>query len=329
MQSERTRSSQSASRRKAKPGPSARSTRVLSPSEEAILVNELCRLRKQVQRALQPLLRNAPEGHRLDHFDQQVAYYQSLPKVRAATRKRIEAGLEEYNQIKHQLVLANVAWVTKLSRNFRNATVTEEDLFQDGICGLLKAIDRFEAKRGLRLMTYATWYIREAMQQVRARQSHTVSLSAHDQTLLGEIESRRTEFQHQHQRQPSQAELGKEVARKPEFLHRLQTATSPAISLDRNATEGTIPVAIDDPSIEFEHNEAVATAVSNLLSSLPYRERFVVTRRFGLEGDAPASLEVLGGLLKVSKERVRQLQRQALRRMQQCAEERQLDLASV
>lgn len=329
MQSERTRSRTSESRRKAKPDYTADSTRVLTSAEESALVHELCKLRNRVHRALQPLLKRAPEGTKLEHFDQQLAYYYSLEGIRPATRRRIEALLDEYNEIKHQLVLANVAWVTKLSRNFRNAAVQEEDLFQDGICGLLKAIDRFEAKRGLRLMTYATWYIREAMQQVRARQSYTVALSAHDQTLLGEIENRRTEFQHQYHRQPSPAELGKKVSRKADFLLRLQSATTPAVSLDRNATEGTIPVAVEDPAIEFEHSEAVTAAVRSLLATLPSRERFVVTRRFGLEGSAPASLEVLGGLLKVSKERVRQLQRQAIRRMQESAEAKQLDLASV
>lgn len=307
----------------------AGASRLLTPKEEAELVEALCQRRTKIQNLIAPLLKKAPDNLRLQHFDQQMAYYHSLKRVRANIRTRVAKLSAEYNQIKHELVLANLPWVTKLSHSQRSTVISEEDMFQEGICGLLKAIDRFEAKRGLRLMTYATWYIREAMQQVRARQSHTISLSAHDQTLLGEIENRKMEFQHEYQRLPSPAELGTRVCRKANFLRKLQAATSPAVSLERNSTEGTIPVVVEDPAIQFEHEEAVANAVSQLLDALPTRERLVVTRRFGLEGDAPASLETLGGLLKVSKERVRQLQRQALRRMQESAGTLNLDLASV
>jgi len=178
--------------------------RLLTPAEEFDLVSQLCKLREKAMRLLQPLVDEAHEDARLDHFDQIVGYFMdNRSGLKKPALKQVDALLEEYNAIKHQLVMANLPWVTKLARAQRQTNVSEEDLFQEGVCGLLKAIDRFEAERGLRLMTYATWYIREAMQQIRARQSHLVSISSHDQTLLGQLEAKQSQFQHQHTRLPN------------------------------------------------------------------------------------------------------------------------------
>ncbi|MFO0949425.1 MAG: sigma-70 family RNA polymerase sigma factor [Planctomycetota bacterium] len=305
-------------------------TKILTPKEEYDLVAELSHLRDSLLKLLRPLLKNPPADVVLNHFDQIVAYYAQAVEKHApsAAVRKIETLLAKYNQVKHHLVVANLAWVTKLARAQRMTNVAEEDLFQEGVCGLLKAIDRFEAERGLRLMTYATWYIREAMQQVRARQSHMVSLSAHDQTLLGQMESARSLFQHQHRRAPSPKELGESFQRDPHTLSRLAAATAP-LSLDHGSNEKPIPIAVADPNEEWERHEDMSLAVSRLLKALPSRERMIVIRRFGLDGEDPLSLEELGDDLNVSKERVRQLQRQAIRRMQERAAEENLELAPV
>lgn len=305
----------------------AKPTGVLSPAEESELVKAAGAKRKELTSLIRPLLADAPADVRLDHFDQIVAYYGHLERVPAKLAGRIRKGLAEYNDIRHKLVLANLPWVTKLARSQRPGAISNEDLFQEGVCGLLKAIDRFEPERGLRLMTYATWYIREAMQQIRARQSHTVSLSSHDQTLLGRVEANRTAFQHENERAPSAFELSQSVRKTAKQLGRLQMATTPPVSLERSGGDGTIPVPTDDPTLEFDRLEAMHSAVHRLLDALPTRERMVVTRRFGLDGHEPTSLEVLGGDLNVSKERVRQLQRQALRRMHEHAVNEQLEVS--
>lgn len=302
-------------------------TRLLTPAEEFDLVTHLCKYRERITKHLQPLLTAAPPETKLDHFDQIAVFYLAHKEaVRKPVARQVDALLEKYSEIKHQLVLANLPWVTKLARSQRQSNINEDDLFQEGVCGLLKAIDRFEAARGLRLMTYATWYIREAMQQIRARQSHLVAISSHDQTLLGQLEARQSQFQHEHTRLPNSRELGDGLRGNPRFLNRLQMATRPAISLERSGTEGTIPIPVDDPIPEFDRREQVNTAIGKLLETLPFRERTIVARRFGLCGTEPASLETLGDEFKVSKERVRQLQRQAIKRMQKYATEAQLDV---
>ena len=303
--------------------------RPMTPEQELDLVWQLDRLRKKIQRALRPLLRKAPEGTRLDHFDQVLAYFWSQPAATRSSLRSIETLLQQYSQIKDQLVLANLAWVTRVARSQRQWALAEEDLFQEGICGLLKAIDRFEPERGLRLMTYATWYIREAMQQARARQSHPVALSSHDHSLLGKLEAERIRFQQQHERLPTVKELGKRLSANPRALTRLQTMTRPPLRLERGYGEESIPVTVEDTIDEIAHKDAVQTALAHLLEGLPDRERMVVTRRFGLEGHEPTSLEVLGSDLNVSKERVRQLQRQAIKRMQQRANQEKLEHLAV
>lgn len=297
------------------------STKLLSPAQERELVSVLSTLRAQLIGPLRELSVQATPGTKLDHFDQIVCWYihardgRTL-KAGPSSLREIENKLREYNRVKQQLVMANLAWVTKLARSHRHRTISKDDLFQEGVCGLLRAIDRFEAERGLRLMTYATWYIREAMQQVRARQTHLVALSSHDQTLLGRMETSKAAFAHDHDRLPTAKELGQSVERSAEAISRLQRAVSPPLSLERGGIEGTVPIAIDDPAHEFDRNEEVHCAVTRLLATLPLRERAIVTRRFGLDGNDPVSLEELGGSLQVSKERIRQLQRQAIKRMQ-------------
>ena len=304
-------------------------TKPMKPAEELDLVWQLDKLRTKIQRLLRPSLRKAPEGTRLDHFDQMLAYYTALPVSKRSSNRPIDKLLADYNEIKQQLVLANLPWVTRVARGQRQWMVAEDDLFQEGVCGLLKAIDRFEPQRGLRLMTYATWYIREAMQQARARQSHPVSLSSHDHSLLGKLEAERIKFEQEHERTPTPKELSKKLSANPRSVSRLQALTRPPLRLERGQGEDPIPVVVEDCVDEIAHKDAVQTAVARLLEELPDRERMVVARRYGLEGHEPTSLEVLGDDLNVSKERVRQLQRQAIKRIQQRVEQEKLGHLAV
>ncbi len=302
------------------------STRILTPDEEFVIAKELCDLRRRIEARVRPLVEaKATDEDRTEHFDQIMTLFWEMKGVAPSTRRWVDRQMKNYAQLKHRLVVCNLAWVTKLARAQRSSMIPEEDLFQEGVCGLLKAIDRFEASRGLRLMTYATWYIREAMQQIRARQSHLVSLSAHDQTLLGQLESLRTAYQHQHGKLPSATELSKKTMRPARMISRLQMASSAAVSIDRVGEEGSMPIAVSDPTEEIDRIDSLKGTVECLLGNLSWRERMVVTRRFGLDGSAPTSLEALGAAMRVSKERVRQLQRQALKRMQQVARQRGVD----
>jgi len=296
-----------------KPG----SVKLLTPAEEFELVQKLGQVRTKTWKLIQPLVDKAPPDARLDHFDQIVSlYHREGRTMKKPVRQKIDKMLEEYSDIKHRLAVANLPWVTKLSRGQKQSTsIPEEDLFQEGVCGLLKAIDRFEPERGLRLMTYATWYIREAMQQIRARQSHLVSISSHDQTMLGQMEEKVSEFQHKNERQPDAKELGQFAKSNPKFVRQLQAATRPAVSLERSGVDGAIPVPVEDPIPEFDRHEEIKVAVDRLLDELPERERTIVSLRFGLQGNEPRSLEDLGDQFHVSKERIRQIQRQAIRRM--------------
>jgi len=296
-----------------KPG----SVKLLTPAEEYELVHELGQVRAKAWKLINPLVEKAPEDMRLDHFDQVASlYHREGRTLKRPIRQKIDKLLRVYGDIKHRLAVANLPWVTKLARGQKQSTsIPEEDLFQEGVCGLLKAIDRFEPERGLRLMTYATWYIREAMQQIRARQSHLVSISSHDQTMLGQMEEKVSEFQHKNERAPDAKELGQFAKSNPKFVRQLQAATRPAVSLERSGVDGAIPVPVEDPIPEFDRHEEIKVAVDRLLDELPERERTIVSLRFGLRGNEPRSLEDLGDQFHVSKERIRQIQRQAIRRM--------------
>lgn len=303
------------------------SSRLLSVEEEQSLVARLGAIRKRIDAKVRPLVEpRATDKDRIGHFDQLMAFFHQQKAIPAKIKGQVARWMKEYALLKHQLVVCNLPWVTKLARAGRKSGISEEDLFQEGVCGLLKAIDRFEPERELRLMTYATWYIREAMQQIRARQSHLLSLSAHDQTLTHQMEQLKGEFQQRESRPPTNAELARQLDRPASLIRKLQSATAPALSLDHGGANGTIPVVMEDPVDEFDRLDDIKSSIHRLLQELSHRERVIVMRRFGLDGSEPTSLEAIGSLLQISKERVRQLQRQAIRRMQQLAKESPLGI---
>jgi RNA polymerase primary sigma factor len=288
----------------------------MSPADESARVASLCELRLRIQAIIKPELDKADPETRLDHFDQQMAWFTASGKLPAAEQRKLRPLVEKYAEIKHELVVANLRWVTKVARSHRGSVVSFEDLFQEGVCGLLKAIDRFESSREFRLMTYATWYIREAMQQIRAKHTHTVALSAHDQTLLGQMEELRSKFLHENGRVPAPRELSKQFGRPRSTIESLQAASLPTVSVERSAGEAGLQIVVEDPVRRYHETESVKATVHRLLSALPERERNIVIRRFGIDDGSPDSLDDLGSDLQVSKERIRQIQRQALRRMQ-------------
>jgi len=240
-------------------------------------------------------------------------------KVLAIRRLR-----DRYVHFKHRLASANIRLAAHVAKRFRHHALGYSDLLQEAVCGLMQAIDRFDVSHGTRLATYATWWIRQTLQIAVARQSHLVSLSPHHLQELGLLQQESEALAHGGKHLPSPQELASRTGSSLEHLTHLQTATRTPVSLN---------AVLDDDS-DFKLTEAMPDndsqtlrdvserqeAIGFLMENLRPREKKVLDLRFGLTGNGTHSLRQIGHLLRISKERVRQIQNRALEKLRASAE---------
>jgi RNA polymerase primary sigma factor len=238
--------------------------------------------------------------------------------------RQLEAVARRYNSLRTRLAMANLRLVAHVAKKYRNRGISSSDLLQEGFCGLLKAIDRFEPTRETRLASYAVWWIRQALQRAVAAGAYPVRLNP----------------RHLQQLAMSNPEL--QVAAKPgrkprsrgaaSTLRRIHSATRPAISLNANlrADEGlsllnslTYPAHDEVPGADLDEYLVV------MMKELKPREQVVLQLRFGLGGQSCHSLSEVSEVLDVSKERIRQIQEGALEKLRNLAKDKVFCEAAV
>jgi RNA polymerase primary sigma factor len=211
--------------------------------------------------------------------------------------------------------------VAHVAKRYRDRWVAYADLMQDGFCGLLEAIDRFDLAHETKLATYATWWIRQAMQRAVASGAYPVRLSPRHLRQLAH---------HQDESEPG-GSLGGAVG-SVEMIHRIHTATRPTVSLDQALDhEGQFRLlqTMSDPEGDRTDAIDIDEAIDTLMDCLRPREREVLALRFGLNGQPRLSLSQVGKAMAVSKERVRQIQDRALQKLRATASDRNLAEALV
>jgi RNA polymerase primary sigma factor len=231
---------------------------------------------------------------------------------------------DRYIHFKHRLASANIRLAAHVAKRFRHHALSYADLLQEAVCGLMQAIDRFDVSHGTRLATYATWWIRQTLQIAVARQSHLVSLSPHHLQELGLLQQESEALAHGGKHLPSPQELASRTGSSLEHLTHLQTATRTPVSLnavlDDDSDFKLTEAMPDNESTTLRQNSERQEALSFLMENLRPRERKVLDLRFGLTGSGTHSLRQIGHLLKISKERVRQIQNRALEKLRASAE---------
>ncbi len=260
-------------------------------------------------------------------FDDSVKLYlQQLTKLSLATHdqekefaKRI---LEGDPEAREALVTANLRLVVSIAKKYTNRGLLFLDLIQEGNLGLLRSIEKFDYTMGYKFSTYSTWWIRQAITRAIAEQSRVIRIPVHIMELVNKVRRQISNFVQQYGREPTTEELAKQTDLPIEKIKEIQKLTQEPVSLEVTVGDK------DDTVLEnYISNEGAVSPeeavidnilrdqISKVLETLSEREQTVIKLRFGLEDGIPRSLEEIGRIMGVTRERVRQIEEKSLKKL--------------
>src|SRR3954470_14062288 len=245
--------------------------------------------------------------------------------------RRKDAGDEA---AKRKLIESNLRLVMSITRHYTRASVPLLDLIQEGNLGLIRAVEKFDYRMGYKLSTYATWWIRQSITRALANQGHTMRLPTHVADRIRAVLRARRELAQKLNRDPSTEELADATGfrewRGPELLALLQDAVS--LEAPVGDTESVFGQLIEDANSDRPDEEAALNLrhgeLARALQKLNPRMRHVLELRFGLGGSEPSTLQKVGDLLGITRERVRQLEARALEELRVVAPDLRFYLAA-
>ncbi len=241
-------------------------------------------------------------------------------RVRA---QHCEEQFRDYEEVKRQLSSANLRLVVSIAKKYRNRGLSFLDLIQEGNTGLMRAVDKYEYRRGFKFSTYATWWIRQAITRAIADQARTIRIPVHMIDILSKLRNIQKSLLQETRQEPTTEEIARRADMDIDEVRRVMDIGRHPVSLDRpvgdseDASFGEfIEDSHSDNPVHKANNGILRERIERLLKTLTYREREIIRLRYGLGDGYTYTLEEVGRIFKVTRERVRQIEAKAVRKLQ-------------
>lgn len=259
-----------------------------------------------------------------------IALHETPNSLRSRVRF-LRKVYSDYQQAKRELSEGNLRLVVSIAKKYRNRGLSFLDLIQEGNAGLMRAVDKFEYRRGFKFCTYATWWIRQAITRAVADQSRTIRIPVHMVETMSRVRNVSRQLLQELGREPTLEETARRAETTVDEARRVLAMSRYPISLDRpvgNSEDSHFGDLLPDGAAENPatgaSQEMLRGRINKVLKTLSYREREIIKLRYGLGDGYSYTLEEVGHIFKVTRERIRQIEAKAVRKLQQPSRSQEL-----
>lgn len=274
---------------------------------------------ESLERDFGPKKKQEVEEHIKSYLKEIASYELISGNQEVQLAKKIEGGDEDAKKL---LAVHNLRLVVAIAKNYTNRGLSFDDLIHEGNVGLIKAIDKFDYKKGFKFSTYATWWIRQAITRAIAEQSRTIRLPVHLTEIWNKLRRVRKELMQQNGKEPRAEEIAEVMGLSVAKVNDIIRYAYEPISMDMrigdedDSSYWDVVKGTDDNNPEkIARNKKMEEAIEDVLSSLTDREAMVIRLRFGLDDNEPKTLEKVGKVFGVTRERIRQIESKALKKL--------------
>lgn len=308
-------------------------TKKIAPAVERL--KEIKRRSGNISHEMMTLKKSSKDKSRLNELKQemfglQLLVFEDEEQVKARM-KEVSRRLQEYEFAKRKLSSANLRLVVSLAKKYRNRGLSFLDLIQEGNTGLMRAVEKYEYRRGYKFSTYATWWIRQAMTRAIADQSRTIRIPVHMVETMNKLKNAAKRLFQEKGREPTVEEISKNSRISLDEAKRVLKISKYPVSLDKPISsndDSYIGDFIEDRRVvsplKAATHEMLRERLKDVLGSLSFREREIIKLRYGIETGYAYTLEEVGKIFNVTRERIRQIEAKALKKLQHPTRSRKL-----